>query len=130
MRAVVQLAAQVVLAGLVAGCGGGHWIEEPEPRVTPAPTGNVIRQIQPGDILTATVTGTAVAPAGSGALSGTVTLSTHLDIAPPVFGNRALRVVVEYDITEPAGTTLQVQNDYTEQASTTWERPQRRRTAA
>ena len=66
-------------------------------------------------MLVATVTGTVTGGGSSGPVRGRVTSSTYSDLMPPVWGTQALRMVVEWDLTQPSGTALILRNHYVEQ---------------
>jgi hypothetical protein len=105
----------VLIVALAAGCGGGHFITDSQRSPDPAPPDPNIQPIQPGQVITGTVTGTVSDTSGSGPVSGTVRISVFDDIAPPAWGGKVFRVVVEWDLTQPSGSSLAVQEFYYEQ---------------
>lgn len=93
----IIIAVLVILS--IAGCGGGGGGSS----TALLTTGSTIRQIQDGDTLTYSVSGTFTPYTGSSlSASGTLTITTFNDTTPALFGGRILKQV--YDINVHAGT--------------------------
>ncbi len=100
----------IIIIATLAGCGGGGG--------SAIPTTNVTRQIQAGDQVTYSISGTATTRRrATYNLSGTATVTTFNDSWIPDFGNRELRQVVELDIRGGGESAFLTWNSYVEQDS-------------
>lgn len=92
----------------LAGCGGGGG-------TTLLPTGNITRQLQPGDMINYAVSGRLTATDGTHNVSGTATMTTYSDTWEPIYGTRTFKIVTDMRLTGPAGIANIVFNAYVEQ---------------
>ena len=104
----------VVVCLTLAGCGGGGGGGSSTP---PTQTGATIRQIQPGNQIVYTVTGTFQPRGGTpGPISGTMTATLYSDTAASQHGGRRLKEVSDLNITGAAQATGSL-TGYLEQTS-------------
>lgn len=104
----------VLLLGLVilAGCGGGGGGTS-----TAIPTGNVTRQLQPGDSLTYSLSGSISVEGDTVPVSGTMTTTTYNGAFVPVYGSRALKLVMEMSLQGNGSQYSIIGTNYAEQAT-------------
>lgn len=105
-----KFALLLIIVITLAGCGGGGG-------TTAIPTSNTTRQIQPGDHVTYTVTGTGrnMSTGQTGPVTGTMNLTVYTDTIAPTYGTRALKLTGELDLRVFGAPVLLTSDLYIEQ---------------